>query len=86
MNNIKCCNTSLPNNAINVVDLKPGMRIRFAFEGTGTHIVESVSAFGFKRTIVTDKGRREANTAGTVRLVDVDGYNYHSGHGCVKDV
>lgn len=80
------CNINLPTNAIRVVDLRPGMRIRFAFDGTGEHVVQSLSQYGFDRILVTDKARRRVNTAGTVRLVDADGYNYHSGHGCPKDV
>jgi len=85
MNKNKNCNRNLPTNALNVTNVEPGMRIRFAFDTTGTHTVLSVSkGYGQRVTIVTDKGRKEATKAGTVRLVGVEGYNYHEGHGCPK--
>lgn len=79
------CNVNLPSNAIAVRNVVAGMSIRFPFEGTGVHTVERVTHMGTRSLIHTDKGPRWATPAGTVRLVDVDGYNYHAGHGCVKD-
>lgn len=80
------CNTSLPSNAISVGDIAPGMRLRYAYEGDGIHTVVKVEkGYGQRVVIVSDLGRKDANLAGTARLVGVEGYDYHAGHGCVKD-
>lgn len=62
-------NPNLPANAVRVSDVRPGMRIRFAFDGTGVHTVERVVRMGTRVVLTTDKGIRRCNTAGTVRSV-----------------
>jgi hypothetical protein len=80
------CNSNLPSNAVNVANVVPGMRITFGYDSPGVHTVIAVSG-GFDRIwITTDSTKRECRRAGTVRLADADGYNYHAGHGCEKDI
>jgi hypothetical protein len=80
------CNQSLPIDAIACGKVKEGMQIRFPFDGTGVHTVKRVTIFSNRVAILTDQTMRRATLAGTVRLVGVEGYNYHAGHGCPKDV
>lgn len=81
------CNLSLPDNAINVTDVVPGMHIRAAYSGEQGIVSRAVKVG--THTLITFEGSLRpfrATNAGTFRLVDVpEGYGYHYGHGCQHD-
>lgn len=81
------CNTNLPDDAIAVTSVEPGMRIRAAYSGEGGTVATVGRSFGGRRRITfTDGSSMRASDAGTFRYVDSPvGYSYHNGHGCIHD-
>ena len=81
------CNTSLPDNAINVSDVAPGMQIHAAYGGERGTVAKVGMNFANRVLIkFTDGTSVRASLAGTFRYDNApDGYSYHNGHGCIHD-
>lgn len=81
------CNTALPDNAISVTDVRPGMQIHAAY-GSERGIVSRAVKVG-SHTLITFEGSLRpfrASNAGTFRYDNApEGYSYHNGHGCIHD-
>lgn len=81
------CNTNMPADAISVPNVQPGMRITLPYSvDKEVHTVVRVTGRYDRVAILTDKTIVRARRCGSVRLVTDEPYNYHSGHGCIKDV
>jgi hypothetical protein len=79
------CNTALPDNAIAVTDVVPGMQIHAAYGGERGMVAKTLRMGQHVWITFTDGTRMRASAAGTFRLDNDENHRYHNGHGCIHD-